>query len=75
MSEHIIDPRALVLASDLYEQDQGTVDEIALGAAISLYLEASEKFSLERQANAERKAEEAYEEDQARKWERLQEKL
>ncbi len=71
MTEPVVDPRALVMAADLYEQDQGTVDEIALGAAISLYLEASEKFGLERQANAERKAHEAEEEAYERRMEKL----
>ncbi len=71
MTEPVIDPRALVMACDLYEEDQGDVDEIAMGAAIMVYVEASEKFRLERQANAERKAHEREEEAYERRMETL----
>lgn len=38
----VVDPAALVMAADLYAELCGDVDEVALGAAIRLYEEASE---------------------------------
>jgi hypothetical protein len=36
----VIDPRALTMAADLYESETGQVDEIVLGQAVLLYMEA-----------------------------------
>lgn len=38
----VIDPRALTVAADEYEQATGDVDEVALGQAILTYLEGAE---------------------------------